>query len=122
MKSLRTFIVTTIVAALFFSALSQRVWALDNTAQPKPADVLSEVQAPIDPSKDVPIQEVLEKREASVKHFLTDNFRYVAMVYPIVVHYKENGSWKEIDNHLQGTVDENKNDVVENVPMMSKFV
>ena len=42
-------------------------------------------------------------------------FRYVAMVYPIVIHYKENGNWKEIDNHLQSAVDETKSDVVENV-------
>ena len=80
--------------------MSQRIWALDNAnTNPVPSDVIAQ-QAAIDPSKDIPVQEILEKREANVKHFLTDNFRFVAMVYPVAVHYKENGSWKEIDNHL----------------------
>lgn len=115
MKLIRHFLVATLVTALFFSSLTQHVFALDNAStNPVPSDVIAQ-QAATDPSKDIPIQEVVEKREANVKHFLTDNFRYVAMVYPVVVHYKENGSWKEIDNHLQSTVDEAKNDVVENV-------
>jgi hypothetical protein len=115
MKIIRHFLVATLVTALFFSSLTQHVFALDSASTtPVPSDIIAQ-QAATDPSKDIPVQEVVEKREANVKHFLTDNFRYVAMVYPVVVHYKENGSWKEIDNHLQSTVDEAKNDVVENV-------
>jgi hypothetical protein len=114
MKSLRCFLTATLIAALFFASLSQRIWALDNASQPIPKDEIVARQAAVDPAKDVPIQEVTEKREANVKHFLTDNFRYVALVYPVTVHYQENGSWKEIDNHLESATDENKNEVVAN--------
>jgi RHS repeat-associated protein len=114
MKSLRFFLTATLVTALFFASLSQRVWALDNASPTPPKDEIVARQEAVDPSKDVPIQEVTEKREANVKHFLTDNFRYVALVYPITVHYQENGIWKEIDNHLESAVDEAKNEVVEN--------
>ncbi len=68
----------------------------------------------MDPAQDVPVSEVLEKREANVKHFLTDNFRTMAMIYPVSVHYQENGSWKEIDNTLINSIDESQNEVVEN--------
>jgi len=114
MKQLRHFLFATIVTALVFSSLTQRVWAMDSIPESKPTDVIQEVQAAIDPSEDVPIQEVEEKREANIKHFLTDNFRYVAMVYPMSVHYAENGKWKAIDNTLLDTVDEEKSDVLEN--------
>jgi len=87
---------------------------MDSFPESKPTNVIQEVQAAIDPSEDIPIQEVEEKREANVKHFLTDNFRYVAMVYPVSVHYAENGKWKAIDNTLLDTVDEEKSDVFEN--------
>ncbi|HBZ41644.1 MAG TPA: hypothetical protein DEO50_07075, partial [Erysipelotrichaceae bacterium] len=114
MKQLRHLFIATIVTALVFSSLTQRVWAMDSFSESKPTNVIQEVQAAIDPSEDIPIQEVEEKREANVKHFLTDNFRYVAMVYPVSVHYAENGKWKAIDNTLLDTVDEEKSDVLEN--------
>ncbi len=112
MKTFRQFLVATIVSALFFSSLTQRVVALENEPI-VPNPVISE-SAVLDPSQDVPVSEVVEKREANVKHFLTDNFRTMAMIYPVSVHYQENGSWNEIDNTLIDTTDELQNEVVEN--------
>ncbi|MBT9134320.1 MAG: tRNA3(Ser)-specific nuclease WapA [Firmicutes bacterium] len=47
------------------------------------------------------VGEVTEKREQNVKHFLRDDFTYEATVYPVSVHYKENGQWQDIDNALE---------------------
>lgn len=60
------------------------------------------------------IGEVLEKREQNVKHFLRKDMSYIAAVYPTAVHYKEGGKWKDIDNSLLDTVDEESNEAFEN--------
>jgi hypothetical protein len=45
MKSLRCFLTATLVTALFFSSLNQRIWALDNAAQSPPKDEIVARQA-----------------------------------------------------------------------------
>lgn len=58
--------------------------------------------------------ELTEKREQNVKHFLKDDFSYEAAIFNEAVHYLENGKWKEIDNSLMDTTDEENNNVLEN--------
>ncbi len=60
---------------------------MDSIPESKPTNVIQEVQAAIDPSEDVPMQEVEEKREANVKYFLTDDFRYVAKAYVKLIEW-----------------------------------
>jgi len=59
-------------------------------------------------------KEVEEKREKNVKHFMKDDMTYEAVVYPMAVHYQENGKWKDIDNNIVAGKDDENNDVLEN--------
>ena len=61
---------------------------------------------------DLPIVEVVELREESVKHFRLPDGTYVAAQYPSPVHVQdENGAWVDIDNALteDGTDIQNAN-------------
>jgi len=60
------------------------------------------------------VQELTDKRELNIKHFLKDDNTYEAAVYPLPVHYLDNGKWQDIDNTLVDTKDEEKNSVLEN--------
>lgn len=60
------------------------------------------------------IGEIEEKRERNVKHFLKDNLTFEAAIYNEPVHYYSNGKWKDIDNSLKDSKDEEDNDVLEN--------
>ena len=46
------------------------------------------------------LQEVLEKRDRCIKHFQMEKKGMAAAVYPMPVHFEEDGVWKEIDNRL----------------------
>lgn len=59
-------------------------------------------------------KEVEEKREKNVKHFMKDDMTYEAVVYPMAVHYQENGKWKDIDNNIVAGKDDENIDVLEN--------
>ncbi|WP_160680471.1 DNRLRE domain-containing protein [Clostridium sp. C8-1-8] len=52
------------------------------------------------------VGEVNEKRDESTKYFMKEDHSYEAAVYPIPVHYFEDGKWKEIDNTLEETSDD----------------
>ncbi|MEG2018330.1 MAG: DNRLRE domain-containing protein, partial [Clostridium sp.] len=52
------------------------------------------------------LEENIEKREENVKHFLLDDKTYEAVVYNESVHYREGEQWKDIDNTLEETIDE----------------
>ncbi|GLC29653.1 carbohydrate binding domain-containing protein [Clostridium omnivorum] len=61
-----------------------------------------------DKSKEVKIlEEVEDKREENVKHFLKEDMTYEAVVYPEAVHYQEDGKLKDIDNTLEEKDDVN---------------
>lgn len=47
------------------------------------------------------INEVIDKRDISTKHFLKKDGSYEALVYNEPVHYLENGQWKDINNTLE---------------------
>lgn len=50
------------------------------------------------------IGELIEKREANVKHFLKEDGSIEAAIYPNPVHFFEDGKWKDIDNSLKEEV------------------
>jgi len=52
------------------------------------------------------LEEVVEKREDNIKHFLLEDKTYEAVIYNQPVHYKDNGHWKDIDNTLVENTDE----------------
>ena len=47
------------------------------------------------------IAEIPEKRTAFTKDYKLSNGLHMSVVYPEVVHYEDNGQWKEIDNTLK---------------------
>lgn len=51
------------------------------------------------------VREATEFREEYVKHFICEDGSYIAATYSDPVHYKENGTWKEIDNNLRLSAD-----------------
>lgn len=60
------------------------------------------------------IGELENKREKNVKHFLKEDNTYEAILYPLPVHYQENGQWKEIDNSMVETTNEKNEKVLVN--------
>ncbi len=60
------------------------------------------------------VEEITDKREKNVKHFLKEDMTQEADVYPTAVHYISNGKWKDINNTLIDEKDENNNDVLGN--------
>lgn len=60
------------------------------------------------------VTELVDKRERNVKRFLLDDNKQLAAIYPVPVHYLDNGVWKDIDNSLIDTFDEDNNNVLEN--------
>lgn len=60
------------------------------------------------------VEEVTDKRQKNVKHFLREDMTQEADVYPTAVHYLSNGRWKDIDNTLVDEKDEDNNDVIGN--------
>ncbi|KPU45384.1 tRNA(Glu)-specific nuclease WapA precursor [Oxobacter pfennigii] len=60
------------------------------------------------------LNEVEEKRQRNIKHFLRDDGTYEAAIYPSPVHYLSNGKYKDIDNNLIDSSDEMGNPVLEN--------
>ena len=60
------------------------------------------------------VSEITERREKYVKHFIHEDKTYEAAIYPVAVHYKEDGKWKDIDNSLTETTDEEKQQVYGN--------
>lgn len=60
------------------------------------------------------LEEVTNKREKNMKHFLKEDMSLEADVYPTAVHYMENGTWKDIDNTLVDEQDEENTAVLSN--------
>ena len=59
--------------------------------------------------------EDISKRELDTKYFVLENGAEIAAIYPYNVHYeKEDGKLENIDNSLQNTKDEEKEDVLAN--------
>lgn len=65
------------------------------------------------------LEEVEEKRESNIKHYLLEDKTYEAVIYNYPVHYFENGKWKDIDNTLSETID--KSSVVEEPANKEEF-
>ena len=63
--------------------------------------------------RDKILREVSEKRERCVKHFQMTQKGMAAAVYPVPVHYEEEGQWREIDNRLEA-VQKNGREVYQN--------
>lgn len=66
------------------------------------AEELQNTGSESQPTQRIPqiVGEVIDKREENVKHFLRDDYTYEAAIYPVPVHFKENGKWQDIDNTL----------------------
>ena len=64
--------------------------------------------------RDKILREVSEKRERCVKHFQMTQKGMAAAVYPVPVHYEEEGQWREIDNRLEA-VQKNGREVYQNL-------
>lgn len=64
--------------------------------------------------RDKILREVSEKRERCVKHFQMTQKGMAAAVYPVPVHYEEEGQWREIDNRLEA-VQKNGRGVYQNL-------
>ncbi|MDL2205369.1 hypothetical protein LJC33_00475 [Eubacteriales bacterium OttesenSCG-928-N13] len=62
---------------------------------------IGELARPAEPFDNLPGTEMVEMREACIKHFSLGNGRHQMIAYPEPVHYEENGEWKEIDNTLE---------------------
>ncbi|TYQ18382.1 UNVERIFIED_CONTAM: LOW QUALITY PROTEIN: RHS repeat-associated protein [Acetivibrio alkalicellulosi] len=60
------------------------------------------------------VGEDISRRDKNVKHFLRDDMSFEAVIYPFSVHYEEDGEWKDIDNTLIETTDDDKNDIFKN--------
>ncbi|GFZ34395.1 hypothetical protein CSC2_49210 [Clostridium zeae] len=52
------------------------------------------------------VGEVNGKRDENTKYFMKEDHSYEAAVYPIPIHYFEDGQWKEIDNTLEESSDD----------------
>ncbi|WP_411681918.1 DNRLRE domain-containing protein [Clostridium thailandense] len=58
--------------------------------------------------------EIIEKRDKYVKHFLKEDLTFEAAIYDEAVHYLKGGKWRDIDNSMIETKDEEDNTVFEN--------
>lgn len=82
---------------------------------------LDEEPGPVDPGEFKPsgklqlVDDIFEKREINIKHFLCDDLTYEAVIYPEAVHYRNSeGKWADIDNTLSESIDEEENAVLQN--------
>ena len=108
-RILSIFIITTFISAnTHITSLAQ---GIDDLA----SKIVASAQIGRDTKKGVKIlQEEVSKREKSVKTFIKEDKSYEAVVYPLAAHYKENGTWKDIDNNLVEGKDEENNGVLVN--------
>ena len=60
------------------------------------------------------VSEVQEKRDSNKKVFLLSDRSYMVAYYPKQVHYEDNGIWKDINNSLISSIDEDGSNVLEN--------
>ena len=66
------------------------------------------------------ISEDISEREEGTKTFIMSDGTRQKILYPVPVHYNENGEWKEIDNTLvdtliEETIDETVQEVAEEI-------
>ena len=83
---------------------------ISEAVEPKGSDLLESKE---DTGSKI-VSEITERREKYVKHFIHEDKTYEAAIYPVAVHYKEDGKWKDIDNSLTETTDEEKQQVYGN--------
>ena len=57
--------------------------------------------SPVDRNSASVVAEIPSERSEYQKEFILDNGLRLAVVYPIAVHYEEDGEWREIDNTLR---------------------
>jgi RHS repeat-associated protein len=93
---------SSIASLTVFSMLAAFIPAQANAATP--ANMASN-SSPTAKKRHAIIAEVVDKREANVKHFLLDDMTYEADSYALPVHYQINGKWANIDNSLIETTD-----------------
>ncbi|HBI04672.1 MAG TPA: hypothetical protein DDY49_11660, partial [Paenibacillaceae bacterium] len=99
MKHLSKYISILLVATMFLQITP--IPALAMEAQKGP--FAPEIAVDNKPTEAQIIGELENKREKNVKHFLKEDHTYEAVLYPLPVHYQEDGQWKEIDNTLVET-------------------
>ena len=99
-----------LVVALFVTSIPTQALANQTSKLQQPNSYTSKPEKP----QSKILGEAVEKRDKYTKHFIKDDLTYEAAVYPIAVHYTENGSWKDIDNSLTDSVDESNDPVLEN--------
>jgi len=73
---------------------------LDGATSTDSSDNNSSISNSTDGTNKTIVKELVEKREANVKHFLMDDMTEEALIYPASVHYLVNGQWKQIDNTM----------------------
>ena len=105
--------------AICFLITSLPVQALTNNVQNQKSDN-DIVTVPEKPEAKVRSEDT-SKRDKFTKHYMKDDFTYDAVIYPVAVHYNDNGSWKDIDNSLVDSTDDSNNPVLENKENDVKF-
>lgn len=110
-RFLRKIIAAVLTATMCFTMIPTTVWAdMSNLANAggtiigeedslAAGDLLPEESQEEEPTAQI-VEEVVELREANVKHFKMSDHSMTAVVYGEDVHYWEDGSWQDIDNEL----------------------
>ncbi|WP_163537248.1 DNRLRE domain-containing protein [Gracilibacillus sp. YIM 98692] len=108
MKRIQSFTAIILCLLFIFQFSPLQVFSTDDsTYVDPPMDNIKEEKTKI-------VGELVEKRGKNAKHFLKEDSTYEATIYPTAVHYKENGKWKDINNTLYETENDNGKAVLEN--------
>lgn len=106
-KKLIAILLTT---AMSLSLIPEQVFAQSDNSPPEATlEFLQEASKDSKKIEGKIISELNEKRERNIKHFLKDDMTYEAVEYALPVHYEERGQWKDIDNSLVETKEEDVN-------------
>lgn len=106
-KKLIAILLTT---AMSLSLIPEQVFAQSDNSPPEATlEFLQEASKDSKKIEGKIISELNEKRERNIKHFLKDDMTYEAVEYALPVHYEEGGQWKDIDNSLVETKEEDVN-------------
>ena len=103
MGKIKNKIALLLLVIFIMNILPTKALAASFTSNIKESESQQDVNNTVDESKI--IEELVEKRDGNTKHFLKEDKTYEAVVYPIQVHYMEDGVWKDIDNTLEEAKD-----------------
>jgi hypothetical protein len=57
------------------------------------------------------VSEIASKRDESVKHYALADGSFIAVQYGKTIHYKNNGTWEDINNRLDYEASKDENDI-----------